>query len=88
MTCGLRASYIQSFSAQYVVILTPLSHKVNHILVRMMAELAAGWAKTVTSVNLAHLTSLTSMDSVMDSLSLPVCAKFIVLQILEGKQSR
>ena len=39
----------------------------------MMAELAAGWAKTVTSVNLAHLTSLTSMDPVMDSLSLPVC---------------
>ena len=43
-----------------------------------MAELAAGWAKTVTSVNLAHLTSLTSMDPVMDSLqqlklSRPVC---------------
>ena len=36
----------------------------------MMAELAAGWAQTVTSVNLAHLTSLTSMDSVIDSLQL------------------
>ena len=44
----------------------------------MMAELAAGWAQTVTAVNLAHLTSLTSLDPVINSLqhlklSLPVC---------------
>ena len=36
--------------------------------VRVMAELSAGWAQTVTAVNLAHIATLTSMDPVCDAL--------------------
>ena len=33
-----------------------------------MAELTAGWAQTVTAVNLAHIATLTNMDPVCDAL--------------------
>ena len=35
--------------------------------VRMMAELASGFAQSITAVNLAHLRQLTGMDPVLDS---------------------
>ena len=33
-----------------------------------MAELSAGWAQTVTAVNLAHIATLTNLDPVCDAL--------------------
>ena len=33
-----------------------------------MSELAAGWAQSVTSVNLKHLHELTGLDPVLDSI--------------------
>ena len=36
--------------------------------VRVVSELAAGWAQSVTSVNLKHLQKLTGLDPVHDSL--------------------